>query len=384
MNAKVRGIVAACAVGMGVSWNLASVGAAAEPVAEHYGVALATVGLFTTSLFLAELASMAAVGALVRRNGARLVGLAALSLCAASNLATLAVDGVEVALVLRFILGFGVGLGFVGGTAYVQHAGGGPLAQGLYGGLSLGTAGLAVAVVPALAGQIGWEAPFTSGVAVAAIAIVLVAAGPDSRAQPAGNPSGFLRLLGNPSVLRFAVIYAAAFGLAIVLSNWVVTLLVRRGGFSEETAGLVGALILVAAIAGRPGGGAYAHLRPERIRSLFTFAITLGAVGTLLLGLAPPVVAAAIGALMVGLAGGLPFGPLADGLSRAFPGSAGAAFAAMNAYALLMVVVGTPLVGLTFELPGDGLIGFVAAAVYWLFALLALPDRARLETRPRA
>ena len=376
-------MVAACATGMGVSWNLASVGAAAEPVADHYGVALATVGLFTTSLFLAELLSMAAVGALVRRHGARLVGIGALALCAAGNLATLAVDGVAAALVLRFVLGFGVGIGFVGGTAYVQHAGGGPLAQGLYGGLSLGTAGLAVAVVPVLTGAIGWEAPFVSGLAVAAVAAPLVAAGPDSRARADGNPSGFLRLLGNALVLRFAVLYVAAFGLAIVLSNWVVTLLVRRGGFTEEAAGLVGALILVAAIVGRPGGGVYAHLRPERTRALLVLAIVLGALGTMLLGLAPPVAAAAIAALMVGLAGGLPFGPLADGLSRAFPGSTGAAFAAMNAYALLMVIVGTPLVGLTFGLPGDGLIGFAAAAAYWCVALLFCPTPAALRT-PRS
>lgn len=369
---------------MGVSWNLASVGAAAEPVADHYGIALATVGLFTTSLFLAELLSMAAVGALVRRYGARLVGLGALALCAAGNLVTLAVDGIALALALRFVLGFGVGLGFVGGTVYVQHAGGGPFAQGLYGGLSLGAAGLAVAVVPALAGAIGWEAPFASGLAIAAIASALVAAGPDSRPEAAGDPWGFLRLLGNGRVLRFAVLYAAAFGLAIVLSNWVVTLLVRRSGFSEESAGLVGALILVAAIAGRPGGGAYAHMRPERTRALLVLAIALGAIGTLALGLGLPVVPAAIAALMVGFAGGLPFGPLADALSRAFPASAGAAFAAMNTYALLIVIVGTPLVGLTFALPGDGLIGFAAAAGYWLLALLALPGRALLEGRPGA
>ncbi|MQA75183.1 MAG: MFS transporter [Solirubrobacterales bacterium] len=130
MSAKSRGMAAACAIGMAVSWNIADVGAVAEPIADHYGVALATVGLFTTVLFFAELASMAALGRLVERHGAKLLGLGALGLCAIGNLLTLAVDGIVAALVLRFVVGIGVGLGFVGGTTYVQHVGGGPLAQG--------------------------------------------------------------------------------------------------------------------------------------------------------------------------------------------------------------------------------------------------------------
>ena len=42
------------------------------------------------------------------------------------------------------------------------------------------------------------------------------------------------------------------------------------------------------------------------------------------------------------------------------------------------MVIGTPLVGLTFSLPGAGLIGFVAAAACWALAALAVPDRAAL------
>jgi MFS family permease len=371
----------ACAMGMGASWNIANVGAVAEPVAAHYGVALATVGLFTTVLFVAELGSMAAIGRLVRRHGARLVGLGALALCAFGNLLILAVDGIVAALALRFVVGVGVGLAFVGGTTYVQNVGGGPLAQGLYGGLSLGTGGFAVAVVPSLAGPLGWQAPFLTALAAAVIAAPLVAAGPDARgASEIG--AGFMRLLGDARVIRFAAVQAAAFGLAIVLSNWVVTLLARRGGYPEETAGLIGALILVIGILGRPAGGLYAHRHPERTRTLLAGAMILGAAGSLILGLAPPLAFALLGAAMLGLAGALPFGPTVAGLGRAFPASSGAAFGAMNAYALLMIVIGTPLVGLTFALPGKGLVGFAAAAAYWAFVIFVLPDRATLR-QPR-
>jgi MFS family permease len=379
MSPKARGMAAACAMGMAGSWNLANVGALAEPVADHYEVALPTIGLFTTVLFVAELASMAVIGRMVSRYGARLVGLVAVALCAVGNVGALFGDQVEIALALRFVVGVGVGLGFVGGTAYVAHIGGGPLAQGIYGGMSLGTGGLAVAVVPSLAGAFDWQAPFVSGLAAALVAAPIIAFGPDARSAPGTHGSGFVRLLGDSRVLRFAAVQAAAFGLAIVLSNWVVTLLSRRGGYPEETAGLVGALILVMGIIGRPGGGIFAHLRPEHTRRLLVAAMSLGVAGSLLLGIAPPLALALLGSAMVGLAAGLPFGPIVAGLGRTFPASAGAAFAAMNAYALLMIVIGTPLVGLTFALPGDGLIGFAAAAAYWAFVVVVLPDRETLR-----
>ena len=81
-----RGLAAAAAVGVGVSWNIADAGAVAEPLAAHYAVGLAVVGLFTAVLFVAELGSMAAIGPLVGAHGAKLVGLAALAICVVGNL----------------------------------------------------------------------------------------------------------------------------------------------------------------------------------------------------------------------------------------------------------------------------------------------------------
>jgi hypothetical protein len=40
-------------------------------------------------------------------------------------------------------------------------------------------------------------------------------------------------------------------------------------------------------------------------------------------------------------------------------------------------VVGTPLLGLAFSLPGDGRIGFAAAALLWAAPLLVLLPRGR-------
>lgn len=43
-----------------------------------------------------------------------------------------------------------------------------------------------------------------------------------------------------------------------------------------------------------------------------------------------------------------------------------------NTAAALTIVVGAPLLGLTFSLPGDGRIGFMIVALLWAGALLFL------------
>lgn len=366
-------MVAAYATGMGSSWNITNVGPVAESVAGHYGIALATVGLFTAVLFGAELVAMLAIGRLMERRGARFVGVLALILCVTGNLLTLLPTGIWTALMFRFVVGFGVGIGFVGGMAYVQQLGGGTFAQGLYGGVTLSIAGMAVGVVPHLESELGWQAPFVTGAVVAAISLVGVSLGPATGGVAGDGEAGFARLLRDRTLLRFAAVHAASFGTGIILSNWVVTLLERRGGYDLETAGVIGALILFVGVAGRPGGGLYAHLRPTHSRSVIQGSLILGGAGILLLGLAPPMAPAMLAAVLIGLAAGIPFGPTAAGLGRTFRSAPGAAFGAMNFYVVLAIAVGTPLMGATFYLPGDGFVGFAVAAVLCLFAAAVAP-----------
>ena len=69
-------------------------------------------------------------------------------------------------------------------------------------------------------------------------------------------------LLRDRRLYRLCVLYMASFGVAVVLGNWVVTLLERAGGYSNATAGLVGSLILGAGIVSRPLGGWVARRHP--------------------------------------------------------------------------------------------------------------------------
>jgi hypothetical protein len=50
-------------------------------------------------------------------------------------------------------------MSFIAGTALVREVGGGPLAQGLYGGVALSFAGLSLVSVPLLYDAWGWRAP---------------------------------------------------------------------------------------------------------------------------------------------------------------------------------------------------------------------------------
>lgn len=379
-RSSARNIAGACALGFAVTWHVTSIGAVAQPVADHYGIALAAVGLFATVLFLAELVAMVPAGRLMDRIGPWHVGMLALLFTTAGNALGLLVDGVVPALAFRALVGVGVGTGFIAGAAYVQSVSGTALAQGVYGGVSLSAGGLAVAVVPALHNALDWRGPLITGTVVSLIGIAAFApAARPTGARHAGGASSYGTLLFDRRLLRFAAVHASSFGLAIVLSNWVVTVLERRGNLGVETAGVIGGLILVMGVVGRPLGGLLSHRRPGSARSVLLVAIAAGTIGTLLIGLGRPPVLPVIGASLVGLAAGLPFALVLAGVARIYPREPGTAFGAVNSYAQMTIIIGTPLLGLGFSLPGDGLVGFAVVALLWALTALVLPRAKLLE-----
>ena len=75
---------------------------------------------------------------------------------------------------------------------------------------------------------------------------------------------------------------------------------------------------------------------------------------------------------MTGLAAGLPFAAVFDRTLHLRPDAPAAAVGLVNGSAVLLILVGTPLAGLTFSLPGDGRLGFLAIGLLWATALLAV------------
>ena len=380
MSSTHRAVAGGCALGLATGWNVANTGAVAQPLADAYGVGLATVGLFTTALFVTHLVMQIPGGRASDRFGPRLVGLLGLAVIAVFSAAALVAHITALALVARGLTGVGTGLSFIAGSAYVRAQGGSPFAQGLFGGVGLAGGGVALAVVPWVETAVGWRAPFLTAVCVALVGLVVLAAGPaDVALAPRSSSSAGLGggILRDGRLYPLAALYAASLGLSIVIGNWVVTLLHRDGGLDKGTAGAIGALTLMLGILTRPLGGWILHTRPGWVRRAVGASLLGGALGTLLLVTATPVFAA-VGAGLVGLAAGIPFAPAFTGAASIRPDAQAAAVGFVNGAASVVVLVGTPLVGLSFSLPGGGRAGFVSVAVLWFVAFLVLPSSSRL------
>lgn len=378
-----RAVVGGCALGLATGWNIANVGAIASDTARAYGVGLAVVGVFTTSFFGTHLAMQIPGGKATDRFGARRAGFVALAIIAASGALALSAAEPAVAIVARACTGIGTGLAFVAGSSFVRESGGSPFAQGLFGGVGLAGGGLGLAIVPQLEGWLDWRAPYWTSIAVALGALALLAAAPpESRRARVERDDGVPRgILCDRRLYRLAVLYAASLGLSLVIGNWVVELLDRNGGVSKEAAGLIGALTLLLGILTRPLGGWLMRAYPQHTRAAVGASLAAGALGTAALVVAEPPWLAALGGVLLGLAAGIPFAPSFTGAALTRPDAPAAAVGLVNGAASVVAFGGTPLLGLTFSLPGDGRIGFAVVAALWIVALVLLPSRRDLGVR---
>jgi MFS family permease len=370
-------------LGFATGWNISNTGAVASQLAHSYGVSLATVGVFTSAFFAAHLVMQIPGGRASDRFGARRAGMLGLGLIAIFGASSMTTPHAWVAIVTRALTGVGTGLAFVAGSAYIRAAGGSPAAQGLYGGIGLAGGGLAIAIVPQAERVLGWRAPFATTAAIAAAGFVLLALAPTD-AAPRFARQAREGILLDRRLYRLAALYAASLGLSVMVGNWVTTLLDRHGGLGKGAAGAVGSLTLVLGIVTRPLGGWILHAHPLRARTAVALSLVGGAAGTALLAVARPAAVATFGAALVGVAAGIPFSPAFTGAATLRPDAPAAAVGFVNGAASLVILAGTPLLGLSFSLPGDGRAGFAVVAALWIVALLALPTGQQLGASPAA
>ena len=379
-----RGVVAGCALGATSGWNFGNLGGIASELAGAYGVGLATIGLLTTAMVMTHLAIQIPGGKASDRFGPVRTGALALVVLSAGNALALAGPEAGLAVAARAVVGVGTGLAFISGTALVRESGGGPFAQGVFGGVSLAPGGLALAVVPQLEDALGWRAPYWTALALALLVLVAVLVLGPVDAAPERSARGGVGVLRDRSLYRLAILYSASYGLGVVLANWVVELLQRHSDMSDGAAAAVGALTLLLVVVSRPLGGWVLSARPRSARPLVAASIVAGVAGTLALVAADPVWLAVLGALLVGLGAGIPFSPAFTGAAATRADAPAAAVGFVNTAANLVVLLGTPLVGLGFSLSGDGRLGFVALALLWLAALAVLPSARTLGVRTAA
>ena len=358
-------------VGIGVGWNIAVLGPIATQLSHTYGVSLTIVGLFVTVQFVLHMVMQIPGGRAADRWGARTSALVGLSLVALGNAISLPVAEPSLAFLGRAVVGVGTGFAFVGGSDYIRARGGTPFLQGIYGGGSVLAPGLAVAVVPMLESRFGWRSAYGSAIVVSAVCAVLLALAPAAArtARHAGErlDTGFFR---DRRLYRLAAIHAMSFGFSVIVGNWVVTLL-EHHGHSKRAAAIAGSLTLLLGFFTRAAGGSLLR-RPDASRWV-AFSLVLGGAAAAALALPLPYALLVAAAAVVGLAAGIPFAKAFTGAAEARPDSPGAAVGFINAWASLVIVAGTPLVGLTFSLPGDGRIGFVVLGACAALAARATP-----------
>ena len=377
-------MVAGCALGATSGWNFGNIGGIASELADAYGVGLATVGLLTTAMVITHLAIQIPGGRASDRIGPARTGAMALVVLSAGNALALAGPEPALGIAARAIIGVGTGLAFISGSALVRESGGSALAQGVFGGVALAPGGLALAIVPQLEGAMGWRAPYWTALALSlAVLVAVLALAPATATvqRPPGARAGVVR---DRRLYRLAILYAASYGLGLVLANWVVELLQRHSALDDGAAAAVGALTLGLVVVSRPLGGWVLSARPRSVRPVVAASIVAGVAGTLALVAADPVWVAVLGALLVGLGAGIPFSPSFTGAAATRADAPAAAVGFVNTAANLVVLVGTPLLGLAFSAEGEGRLGFVALAALWLAALAVLPSARALGVRTEA
>lgn len=350
---RTRAVLGAFALAFTPGFNVANVGAVADQVAHAYGIGLAVVGLFTTGLFVTHAALQVPMGRLCDRFGARAVGGCGLLIVTCASAAALGWKEAWFAIGMRLVAGVGTAASFVAGAEYTRVTIGSAVAQGMYGAVSMAGGGLALALVP-LWGS--WRAPFALAAIVAAAGAAFVLLAPREPARRSLQRD--LPTVVDRRLLPLAAMHAASFGLSVVIGNWVVSLLHRAGGEPNRLAGIAGGLVLFLGVVSRPFGGRLID-RPGLVRASFV----VSGLGIALLSVARPLPLAIVAAAIVGLAAGIPFAPAFAGAQRLRPDAPGAAVGFVNMLAALVILIGTPLLGLTFSLPGDGRIGFLVVAV---------------------
>jgi MFS family permease len=369
-----RAIAAGVALGAAAGYNIANLGPAADVLAAHYDVRLGAIGFLTTALFVTHLAMQIPGGKLVDEHGARMLGMVALGVVVLGNLFLLAVPAFAGAVAGRLVTGLGTGIAFVAGSEYVRATVGTAGSQGIYGAAGVGGGGLALAIVPLAVPPLEWRAPYVTALVFAALVLLALPFAPRDRGRGERRRSQGARvgeIVRDRRLYPLAAAHTASFGLSVIVGTWAVPLL-QHDGYGRRLSGAVAALALLGGIVTRPLGGRILQHRPQRAAQLLGVSMLLGAVGTALLLLDIPLVARIAGAALLGLAAGLPFAAAFAGAQALRPDAPGAAVGFVNSCATFLILVGAPLVGFTFSLPGQGRLGFVVIAVAWALAFIAV------------
>lgn len=351
----VRGLGRDVALATGTATALGYTYAAHGPVlpliSEEFGLSDVQAGLIATALFLAAALTLTAFGDLADRYPTRGAVTFGMALALAGNVATGFAPSYPVLLLAKALGGVGAGFGFLAGIRYVQRRYGEArphFGQGFYGaGYPLGSV-FALWGMPALAVTWGWRGAFLATSVL--IAIVLVAwlfVTPVARMRRPGTMADAARCVNCWWTL---VQHAAGFGLVFAAATWITTFLVREFALPLEASGLLGSLLLIVAVIARPIGGYLVAREHVGTRVVMRAAQLTILAGVMLIALPDrPLAAALLGAIAMGLGGGLPYSAVFTTGAASLPSAPSAAQSLTALGGLLGTLVGAPAMGYAIQ-----------------------------------
>jgi len=363
-----RDVALATATATAIGYTYAAHGPVLPLISREFALSDVQAGLISTALFLAAALTMLTFGDLADRYPTRGAVTFGMVLTLAGNVATALAPSYEGLLLAKGIGGVGAGFGFLAGIRYIQRRYGEArphFGQGLYGaGYPLGSA-IGFWAMPSLALMWGWRGAFlaTSAVIAAALLVWLAATG----VQRMKRPGTMLDAARCRNCWWTTVQHAAGFGLVFAAGTWITTFLLREFSLPLEASGLLGSILLVVAVIARPIGG-YLIAR-EHARTVL---VMRGAQLTILLGVAlialpgRPIAAALLGAIALGLGGGIPYSAVFNTAAASLPSAPSAAQGLTALGGLMGTLVGAPAMGYAIQTWGFSwawlILGAISAA----------------------
>ncbi|HAM44457.1 MAG TPA: hypothetical protein DCM67_05495 [Propionibacteriaceae bacterium] len=364
-------IVAICALGATAGSGVMVVGAGREALVAGYGTTLLMLAWLTAAVSVTFAGMQIPAGWLVDRWGPRRVAYLGAFGSLIFYTTAMAAPSLELALVVRILAGVTMALGFVSGSVLVRSLGMPAWVQGLFGGVALGSGGVAFLVLPALGTTpLGWRSPWLFVVVIAAIAVLALLSVPATAPQPKA-PGGVTQpTILSARLFALAGAHTATFGLGVVLSNWLAVQLIRDGGIEVGWADLISALLLIVTAVSRPLGG-YLFDRTHDLRVVIVAPLLAGAVTLVALSLPWGVAWALVIAIAFGVFSGMPFAPSFESARRLVPHAPGLAIGIVNGLANAVILAGAPLYIVMIE-AGQGSLALWLMAGLWALAAAAV------------
>ena len=366
-------LICACLAGFAFSANYTNHAPIAAILMKQFAYTKTMAGLLTTGIFTSHALMQIPGGHLADKYGGKKVLIAALAIVCIGNIGIAFSTGYDQLLFWKIFVGFGTGTSFVSGARYIAQVMPHQMlhkAQGYYGASVLSGSGFVIFAVPRLAEHFGWSGSFLTTASVAILALIVwltVAPNPEIKPHPHVSIGS---LLSHGQLWLLGLVQMASFGLALLISSWIVELLKTKIGLPPIKAGAIGSLVLLLGIFTRVYGAAL--VSKIGYRKLLVVSLTFNIIGCSLLAMNNPSYSIALLAIvLIGIGSGLPYAALFNRAVALFPGRGGAAMGLVNMLGIVMILGGAPLVGKIADWTGSFSSAFISMAVFSFVAMLA-------------